>query len=196
MPGRRFWILAASLSLTVAAMAAEPAQTVAKLAEVMPPRHRSWVLVLVGGTGLVGGYLAASGAAYVLEPVYGWRALWLQGFPSGLLLLALARFIPETPRFLAERGRLAELEQIQHRFGLVPKPRPQPAAHPAGGRRPARACVSNRWPCLGLHMRATPNEVARGWRAAVSKQVSRQKLSTLRVSRGSITPSSSTRPLV
>ena len=36
MPGRRFWILAASLSLTVAAMAAEPAQTVAKLAEVMP----------------------------------------------------------------------------------------------------------------------------------------------------------------
>ena len=36
MPGRRFWILAASLSLTVAAMAAEPAQVIAKLAEVMP----------------------------------------------------------------------------------------------------------------------------------------------------------------
>ena len=75
----------------------------ALLAEVMPPKHRSWVLVLVGGTGLVGGYLAASGAAHLLEPVYGWRALWLQGFPSGLLLLALARFIPETPRFLAEQ---------------------------------------------------------------------------------------------
>ncbi|WP_370713228.1 MFS transporter [Sphingomonas sp. IW22] len=94
------------------------------LAEVMPPRHRSWVLVLVGGMGLVGGYLAASGAAYVLEPVYGWRALWLQGFPSGLLLLALARFIPETPRFLAERGRVTELAQMQKRFGLAPKPRP------------------------------------------------------------------------
>ena len=94
------------------------------LAEVMPPRHRSWVLVLIGGMGLVGGYLAASGAAYVLEPVYGWRALWLQGFPSGLLLLALARFIPETPRFLAERGRVIELARMQQRFGLVPKPRP------------------------------------------------------------------------
>lgn len=94
------------------------------LAEVMPPRHRSWVLVLVGGTGLVGGYLAASGAAYVLEPIFGWRALWLQGFPSGLLLLALARFIPETPRFLAERGRDAELATMQRKFGLVPKPRP------------------------------------------------------------------------
>lgn len=93
------------------------------LAEVMPPRHRSWVLVLVGGTGLVGGYLAASGAAYLLEPVFGWRALWLQGFPSGLLLLALARLIPETPRFLAERGRIAELAEMQRKFGLVPKPK-------------------------------------------------------------------------
>ncbi len=48
----------------------------------------------------------------------------------------------------------------------------------------------------GTHIRATPNVVARGWRSALSAQVSRQKLSTLRVSRGSITPSSSTRPLV
>lgn len=100
----------------------------ALLAEVMPPRHRSWVLVLVGGTGLVGGYLAASGTAHALEPVYGWRSLWLQGFPSGLLLLALARFIPETPRFLAEQGRTEELRLMEQRFGLVPRPRaPAPA---------------------------------------------------------------------
>ena len=93
------------------------------LTELMPPRHRSWVLVLVGGTGLIGGYLAASGAAYALEPVFGWRSLWLQGFPTGLLLLVLARFIPETPRFLAEQGRTAELAQMGERFGLVPTPR-------------------------------------------------------------------------
>lgn len=95
------------------------------LAEVMPPKHRSWVLVLVGGTGLVGGYLAASSAAHALEPVFGWRALWLQGFPTGLLLLALARLIPETPRFLAEQGRTAELEEMKRKFGLVPRARPQ-----------------------------------------------------------------------
>lgn len=89
------------------------------LTEVMPPRHRSWVLVLVGGTGLIGGYLAASGAAHALEPTFGWRALWLQGFPTGLLLLALARFIPETPRFLVRQGRTAELRDMQRRFGLV-----------------------------------------------------------------------------
>lgn len=93
------------------------------LAEMMPPRHRSWVLVLVGGTGLVGGYLAASAAAHAFEPLFGWRSLWLQGFPTGLLLLALARLIPESPRFLAEQGRLRELEEMKAKFGIEPRPR-------------------------------------------------------------------------
>jgi putative MFS transporter len=98
------------------------------LAEIMPPRHRSWVLVLVGGTGLVGGYLAASAAAHAFEPVFGWRVLWLQGFPTGILLLALARLIPESPRFLAEQGRGAELVEMERKFGIVPRDRvPAPA---------------------------------------------------------------------
>src|SRR4029453_2009886 len=41
------------------------------LAEIMPPRHRSWVLVLVGGTGLIGGDLAAGGAAPPFAPAFG-----------------------------------------------------------------------------------------------------------------------------
>jgi putative MFS transporter len=102
------------------------------LAEIMPPRHRSWVLVLVGGTGLIGGYLAASGAAHALEPIFGWRVLWLQGFPTGLLLLALAPLIPESPRFLAERGFTGQLEAMRRKFGIVPRPRePRPPADAA-----------------------------------------------------------------
>jgi putative MFS transporter len=93
------------------------------LAEIMPPRHRSWVLVLVGGTGLVGGYLAASGAAHTFEPQFGWRVLWLQGFPTGILLLFLARLIPESPRFLAEQGRTAELAEMERKYGIVPRAR-------------------------------------------------------------------------
>src|SRR3954469_11703541 len=93
------------------------------LAEVMPPKHRSWVLVLVGGTGLIGGYLAASSAAHAFEPIFGWRVLWLQGFPTGIFLLALARLIPESPRFLAEQGREAELAEMRRKFGIAPKPR-------------------------------------------------------------------------
>lgn len=103
------------------------------LAEIMPPRHRSWVLVLVGGTGLVGGYLAASGAAHLFEPEFGWRFLWLQGFPTGLLLLGLARFIPESPRFLAEQGRTAELEAMAERYGIERRqrqPRPDRSVPP------------------------------------------------------------------
>ncbi|QNN66235.1 MFS transporter [Sphingomonas rhizophila] len=93
------------------------------LAEIMPPKHRSWVLVLVGGVGLVGGYLAASFSAHTFEPVYGWRALWLQGFPTGLILLALARWIPESPRFLKEQGREDELADMERKFGIVPRRR-------------------------------------------------------------------------
>lgn len=89
------------------------------LAEIMPPRHRPWVLVLVGGTGMIGGYLAASGSAHAFEQTFGWRVLWLQGFPTGLLLLALARFIPESPRFLAERGRTDELADMERKYGIV-----------------------------------------------------------------------------
>ncbi len=88
------------------------------LAEIMPPRHRAWVLVLVGGTGLVGGYLAASLAARVLEPMFGWRILWLQGFPTGLILLALSRWIPESPRFLADWGRHSELAEMKRKYGI------------------------------------------------------------------------------
>jgi putative MFS transporter len=101
------------------------------LAEVMPPKHRSWVLVLVGGTGLVGGYLAASGAASAFEPIFGWRVLWLQGFPTGILLLLLARFIPESPRFLSEQGRHAELAEMERKYGIVKRqrePAPEDAA--------------------------------------------------------------------
>jgi putative MFS transporter len=113
------------------------------LAEIMPPKHRSWVLVLVGGTGLVGGYLAASGAAHAFEPVFGWRALWLQGFPTGLVLLALAFLIPESPRFLAEQGRDLELARMQSRFGIVPRPRqPAPADAEVAAQRHGRLTIA------------------------------------------------------
>lgn len=99
------------------------------LAEILPSRHRSWLLVLVGGTGLVGGYLAASLSAYLFEPMFGWRVLWLQGFPTGILLLALARFIPESPRFLVAQGRHRELVEVQQKFGLVALPKRQATEH-------------------------------------------------------------------
>lgn len=101
------------------------------LAEILPPRHRSWLLVMIGGVGLAGGYLAASLTAHWFEPVFGWRFLWLQGFPTGILLLALARFIPESPVFLAAQRRVDDLAQLEQRFGLVPA-MPEPTSAEQG----------------------------------------------------------------
>ena len=93
--------------------------TYALLAEMMPSKHRGWALVLVGGLGAVGGYFVASGFAATLEPIFSWRILWLMNLPTGLILLGLGRFIPESAKFLLARGRNAEAHVVMARFGTV-----------------------------------------------------------------------------
>ena len=91
--------------------------TYALLAEMMPSKHRGWALVLVGGLGAVGGYFAASGLSALLQPVFGWRVLWLLNLPTGLALVILGVFIPESAKFLLARGRRHEAQRIMARFG-------------------------------------------------------------------------------
>jgi putative MFS transporter len=86
------------------------------LAETIPARHRGWLMVLIGGD-IAGAYVITSWLAGRLTPTYGWRVLWLIGLPTGLLLIALQRWIPESPRFLLARGRQAEAEQVMARYG-------------------------------------------------------------------------------
>ena len=93
--------------------------TYALLAEMMPSKHRGWSLVLVGGLGAVGGYFVASGFAATLEPIFSWRILWLMNLPTGLILLGLGHFIPESAKFLLARGRKAEAYVVMKRFGTV-----------------------------------------------------------------------------
>lgn len=90
----------------------------ALLAEMSPARHRGWLLVLMGGVGSAGGYLAASTAAEWLEPTFSWRILWLLNLPTGLLVILLSRFIPESPRFLLHEGRVEEAKQNLAKFGI------------------------------------------------------------------------------
>jgi len=102
----------------------------ALLAEMTPARHRGWLSVLMGGLGTAGGYLAASGAAAWLEPVFSWRILWLLNLPTGLLVVLLSRFIPESPRFLLHEGRLDEAKHNLARFGIKLVPAPDDAPPP------------------------------------------------------------------
>jgi putative MFS transporter len=105
--------------------------TYALLAETMPSKERGWVLVLVGGLGAVGGYLAASGCAAWLEPLYSWRILWFLNLPTGLLLIFLNAFIPESPKYLAARGRIDEAVRTLRGFGCEVHVEPRVPAAPA-----------------------------------------------------------------
>jgi putative MFS transporter len=91
--------------------------TYALLAEMMPSKHRGWALVLVGGLGAVGGYFAASGFSALLQPFFGWRILWILNLPTGLSLVLLGAFIPESAKFLLSRGRREEARRVMERFG-------------------------------------------------------------------------------
>jgi putative MFS transporter len=89
----------------------------ALLAEIMPTRHRGWCLVLIGGIGTVGGYLAASALSALLQPFFGWRVMWFLNLPTGLILIGLSPLLPESARFLQHMGRFAEAHATMARFG-------------------------------------------------------------------------------
>ncbi len=86
------------------------------LSELLPTRHRATLIVLLGGIGAVGGYLAVSACASLLEPTFGWRIMWLLNLPTGLILIVLNRLLPESPRFLLAQGRVQEAEHILREF--------------------------------------------------------------------------------
>ena len=104
------------------------------IAEIVPARHRGWLIVLIGGD-IAGAYVLTSWLAGTLTPTYSWRIMWLLGLPTGLLLLLLNHWIPESPRYLLARGqdRLAAL--IMRRYGAAVVPDDgEPAAAPDGWR--------------------------------------------------------------
>jgi len=93
------------------------------MAETIPARHRGWLLVLIGGD-VAGAYILTSWLAAALVPSLSWRILWLIGFPTGVLLILLSRWIPESPRFLLAHGRTDEAAAIMKRYGAVIVPEP------------------------------------------------------------------------
>jgi len=90
----------------------------ALLAETIPARHRSWLMILIGAD-IAGAYILTSWLAAELVPTYSWRILWLIGLPTGVLFIMLNRWIPESPRFLLAQGRDAEAQAIMERYGAV-----------------------------------------------------------------------------
>ena len=158
--------------------------TYALLAEMMPNRHRGWSLVLVGGLGAVGGYFAASGLSAVLQPIFGWRILWLANLPTGLTLVLLGGLIPESAKFLLARGRNTEAEAVMRRFGATMRRGPavvaeRVAGHGAltgkklAGKLAALTIAALTWGLVnfGLLLWLPADLVAKGYSVAVSSKL-------------------------
>ncbi|GAA2263722.1 MFS transporter [Actinomadura luteofluorescens] len=130
-----WWNLAMCLMMGLAAGGMLPI-TFSLLAEMIPGRHRGWVMVLIGGN-LALAYSITSSLSSALVPHYSWRILWLLGMPTGVLLIALNRWIPESPRFLLAHGREDEARAIMARYGAVEAPAADPDTDAAEERREA-----------------------------------------------------------
>jgi MFS transporter, putative metabolite:H+ symporter len=116
MPGLT-WNLLMCLTMGIGAGGMLPI-TFTLLAETVPARHRGWLMVLIGGE-LAAAYAVVSALTAWLVPHYSWRIMWLIGLPTGLLLILLNRWIPESPRFLLAQGRNDEAEAVLRRYGAV-----------------------------------------------------------------------------
>ncbi|RSN04323.1 MFS transporter [Nonomuraea sp. WAC 01424] len=114
------WNLAMCVAMGLGAGGMLPI-TFSLLAETIPARHKGWVMVLIGGN-LAVAYLAASWLSASLAPTFSWRVLWLVGLPTGVFLILLNRFIPESPRFLLAHGRDAEARAVLARYGAAVTP--------------------------------------------------------------------------
>jgi MFS transporter, putative metabolite:H+ symporter len=116
-----FWNIVMCFIMGLAAGGMLPVAN-ALLAEIVPTKHRGWCLVLLGGIGTLGGYFATSECSALLQPFFGWRIMWLLGFPTGIILVVLSPLLPESARFLLQMGRVQEAEKMLARYGAVLAP--------------------------------------------------------------------------
>ncbi len=97
----------------------------AYLAEVSPKNHRGKVLGSLPQITWVLGALASTLVAIPLVASFGneaWRWMFgLAAIPAALVLLG-RQFLPESPRWLASRGRTSEAEEVLRSFGVAPTP--------------------------------------------------------------------------
>jgi MFS family permease len=85
--------------------------------ELIPARFRGRADILINGSFWLGAALGAAGSLVLLNPAlvspaYGWRLAFLIGAFLGAVILFLRRWLPESPRWLALRGRPREADDI------------------------------------------------------------------------------------
>ncbi len=130
----------------------------AVMAEYLPARRRGALLALGAIFFPIGGFLAAGIAALVM-PAFGWRGLLLIGVVPAVLILVFRRVVPETPRFLIAKGRLAEAERS---IAWIARETPPPVTQPDVTATPDLV-VARRWPAAELFSRTYRRRTVVAW---------------------------------
>jgi len=81
------------------------------VSEFSPTKHRGKFLVLLESFWAIG-WLLASLVSYVIIPWLGWQSAFYIGAIPALYVFYLWKSIPESPRYLASKGQLAQAEAI------------------------------------------------------------------------------------
>jgi MFS transporter, putative metabolite:H+ symporter len=89
------------------------------------------------------GLLFAGLVGYFLVPVYGWRALFIVGLVPAVLMIPLRALMPESPRWLASKGRIEKADKVvtmlEKDAVKEGKPLPEPVVRPVDPKATARS---------------------------------------------------------
>ena len=79
--------------------------------EIIPALQRGRYIAILEGFWPIG-FITAGLLSLVILPYWGWRGVFLLQAIPALFVFVIRRYVPESPRWLAERGRSVDAEKV------------------------------------------------------------------------------------
>jgi putative MFS transporter len=129
-----FWSLFILRVLAGLGLGGELPVAIAYINEFAKAERRGWFVLIYESVYAVG-IVAVSLSAVWIVPHLGWQWMFIIGAVPALVVIPLRRGMPESPRWLASRGRTQEADVVLRRIenevsdgGRIPLPEPRPIA--------------------------------------------------------------------